>query len=45
MYVMDTATEGGESLYASSGKIYNEIAVTRPDVIRTLAEGSWIFDE
>jgi Taurine catabolism dioxygenase TauD, TfdA family len=38
MYALDVAAIGGESLLASSGKIYNEIAATRPDVIHVLAD-------
>jgi hypothetical protein len=45
MYVQETAAEGGESHVASSAKIYNEIAATRPDVVHALADGSWIFDK
>lgn len=45
MYVQEQAAEGGESYLASSAKIYNEIAATRPDVIHTLADPSWIFDK
>jgi hypothetical protein len=45
MYALDVAVAGGESLLASAGKIYNEIAATRPDVIHTLADDGWIFDE
>ncbi|AEO63019.1 uncharacterized protein THITE_2141213 [Thermothielavioides terrestris NRRL 8126] len=45
MYVLDTAVQGGESLLASSGMIYNEIAATRPDIIHLLADDKWIHDE
>lgn len=45
MYALDVAAGGGESLLASSGKIYNEIAATRPDVIHTLSDDQWVFDE
>ncbi|OCL07417.1 Clavaminate synthase-like protein [Glonium stellatum] len=45
MYVQEQAAGGGESHLASSAKIYNEIAATRPDVIHTLADPSWIFDK
>lgn len=37
---LEEAAEGGESKLSSSWKVYNEIAETRPDLIRTLAE-SW----
>ena len=40
MCVLEAATTGGESLLASGGKIYNEIAATRPDVIKLLTEPS-----
>lgn len=45
MYVLDTADAGGESVLASGGKIYNEIAASRPDVIRLLDEPFWNFDK
>jgi hypothetical protein len=45
MYVQEQAAEGGQSHLASSAKIYNEIAATRPDVIHTLTDPSWIFDK
>ncbi|KAF1986479.1 Clavaminate synthase-like protein [Aulographum hederae CBS 113979] len=45
MYVQEQAAEGGDSHLASGARIYNEIARTRPDVIHTLADPSWIFDK
>ncbi|KAL9611142.1 MAG: hypothetical protein Q9167_004195 [Letrouitia subvulpina] len=45
MYVLNTAKEGGDSLLASGATVYNEIATTRPDVIKLLAEDSWVFDK
>jgi hypothetical protein len=45
MYVQEQALEGGESHLASSAKVYNEIASTRPDVIHTLSAPTWIFDK
>jgi Taurine catabolism dioxygenase TauD, TfdA family len=45
MYALNVAAIGGESLLASSAKIYNEIAETRPDVLHVLADDKWIFDE
>jgi hypothetical protein len=45
MYALGVGAAGGESLLASSGKIYNEIAANRPDVIHVLANDDWIFDE
>jgi hypothetical protein len=35
---LEPAAEGGESKLSSSWKVYNELAETRPDLIRTLAE-------
>ena len=35
---LETASEGGQSKLSSSWKVYNELAETRPDLIRTLAE-------
>jgi hypothetical protein len=43
---LQEAAEGGESKLSSSWRVYNELAATRPDLIRTLAE-EWpaeIFD-
>ncbi|KAK3294537.1 uncharacterized protein B0H64DRAFT_189707 [Chaetomium fimeti] len=45
MYALNTAAYGGESYLASSAKIYNELARTRPDIIEVLAKDDWIFDE
>lgn len=45
MYALNTAAYGGESFLASSAKIYNELARTRPDIIEVLAKDDWIFDE
>lgn len=45
MYALDVAAAGGESLLASSGMVYNEIAATRPDVIHVLTDDKWVFDE
>ncbi|KAK3940280.1 hypothetical protein QBC46DRAFT_314019 [Diplogelasinospora grovesii] len=45
LYALDVAAYGGESFLASSAKIYNEIARTRPDVIHVLAADDWPFDE
>jgi len=45
MYVQEAAAQGGESHLASAAKVYNEIAATRPDVIRTLAKDDWVFDK
>lgn len=35
---LETAAEGGQSKLSSSWKVYNELAKSRPDLIRTLAE-------
>ena len=35
---LETAAEGGESKLSSSWTVYKELARTRPDLIRTLAE-------
>ena len=43
LFCLQTAQSGGESKLASSWRVYNELARTRPDVIRTLAE-DWAFD-
>jgi hypothetical protein len=40
---LGTAAKGGESKLSSSWKVYNELAKTRPDIIKTLAE-DWVFD-
>lgn len=43
LFALSTAAEGGQSKLASSWRVYNELASTRPDLIRTLAE-DWVFD-
>jgi hypothetical protein len=45
LYALNTAAYGGESFLASSAKIYNELASTRPDIIEVLAKEDWVFDE
>ncbi|PSN59647.1 Clavaminate synthase-like protein, partial [Corynespora cassiicola Philippines] len=45
MYIQDCAANGGESTLASSATVYNKIAATRPDVIKTLAAPVWIYDK
>lgn len=40
---LSTAAEGGCSQLASSWHIYNELAATRPDLIKTMAE-DWPHD-
>lgn len=44
LFAIGTAAEGGQSYLSSSWAVYNELAKTRPDLIRTLAE-PWQFDE
>ncbi|CAA7269759.1 unnamed protein product [Cyclocybe aegerita] len=43
LYVLETAEEGGVSRIGSSWRVYNELAETRPDLIKTLAE-PWPLD-
>ncbi|KAF8865686.1 putative TfdA family oxidoreductase [Acephala macrosclerotiorum] len=43
LFCLGTAKEGGASKLASSWRVYNELARTRPDLIGTLA-GDWVFD-
>jgi hypothetical protein len=42
-FYLDKAASGGETLLASSWQTYNELAVRRPDVLRTLTE-PWVHD-
>ncbi len=44
LFALEASAEGGESYLASSWRVYNELASTRPDLIRTLAE-PWAADE
>ncbi|QKX63827.1 uncharacterized protein TRUGW13939_10998 [Talaromyces rugulosus] len=44
LLALSEAAEGGTSRLASSWRVYNELAATRPDLIRTLAEEEWVFD-
>ncbi|KAK3311860.1 hypothetical protein B0H66DRAFT_629668 [Apodospora peruviana] len=44
MQMRSKAAEGGEHLLASSWQVYNELAATRPDIIRILAAPNWHFD-
>ncbi|KAK0615557.1 hypothetical protein B0T17DRAFT_538472 [Bombardia bombarda] len=44
LFALGEAAEGGQSYLSSSWKVYNELAATRPDLIRTLAE-PWAVDE
>lgn len=43
LFALDVAAEGGQSKLASSWQVYNELAATRPDLIKTLAE-PWVVD-
>ncbi|KAL1988656.1 hypothetical protein VTN96DRAFT_8356 [Rasamsonia emersonii] len=43
LFALSVAAEGGQSQLASSWRVYNELAETRPDLIHTLAE-DWPFD-
>jgi hypothetical protein len=38
-----TAACGGKCILSSGHTVYNELARTRPDVIRTLAQPDWPF--
>lgn len=38
LHCLEAAAEGGQSKLSSSWTVYNELAKTRPDLIRTLAE-------
>lgn len=43
LFALNTAAKGGESKLVRSWRVYNELAKTRPDLIKTLAE-DWVFD-
>lgn len=43
LFALDVAAEGGVSRISSSWRVYNELAETRPDLIRTLSE-PWPYD-
>lgn len=43
LFVLQTAVEGSLSRISSSWRVYNELAETRPDLIKTLSE-PWVFD-
>lgn len=43
LYCLETAAEGGQSKVASNWRVYNELAATRPDLIKTLSE-EWAVD-
>jgi hypothetical protein len=40
---LNPAAEGGVSRVASNWRVYNELAATRPDLIKTLSE-NWVAD-
>ncbi|KAK5994101.1 Taurine hydroxylase-like protein SAT17 [Cladobotryum mycophilum] len=44
LFALSESEEGGQSFLSSSWHVYNELAATRPDLIRTLSE-PWILDE
>jgi hypothetical protein len=44
LFALGESAEGGQSYLSSSWRVYNELAATRPDLVRTLAE-PWTFDE
>lgn len=44
LFALGEAAEGGQSYLSSSWHVYNVLAETRPDLIRTLAE-PWASDE
>ncbi|KAJ4153223.1 hypothetical protein LMH87_009720 [Akanthomyces muscarius] len=44
LFALAEAAEGGESYLASSWHVYNQLAATRPDLIKTLSE-PWNIDE
>lgn len=44
LFCLSEGESGGESYIASTCHVYNELAATRPDLIKTLSE-PWPFDE
>ena len=44
MYVLGTPKNGGQGTFASVPAIYNEVASTRPDLVRVLSNDDWPFD-
>ncbi|CAO3679741.1 unnamed protein product [Umbelopsis vinacea] len=42
LFAIGVAEQGGKSRIASSWKVYNELAATRPDLIQTLSK-DWVF--
>ncbi|KAK0391429.1 hypothetical protein NLU13_0929 [Sarocladium strictum] len=43
LFALSTAAQGGASRLASTWRVYNELAATRPDLIHTLS-GTWIAE-
>ncbi|KAF9741551.1 hypothetical protein PMIN06_011208 [Paraphaeosphaeria minitans] len=43
LFCLEEAADGGHSKLSSSWRVYNELAATRPDLIRTLAE-PWVSE-
>ena len=43
LMALEVAEEGGTSRLSSGGRVYNELAATRPDLIQTLSE-PWVLD-
>lgn len=43
LLALDVAAEGGTSRISSSWRVYNELAETRPDLIKTLSD-PWPFE-
>jgi len=43
LLALNQSANGGESLISSSWRVYNELAKSRPDLIRTLTE-DWAID-
>jgi Taurine catabolism dioxygenase TauD, TfdA family len=44
LFALSRAAEGGKSRLASTWKVYNELAASRPDLIETLSQ-DWLFDD
>lgn len=45
MQMRGLAARGGGQVFTSSWKVYNELLKERPDVLRTLVEPNWYFEE
>lgn len=43
LFALSVAAEGGKSRLASTWRVYNELAATRPDLIETLSQ-DWVAD-